>query len=305
MKHLIYKNLIYFWLFQFYRKLKQTILRLIPDDLFIKLKYRKTFGQTLNLRSPKNFNEKLQWLKLYDRKDIYTNIADKYKVRAYLSNRLGTEVNKYLVPIIFETKKINNLKPDNLPNSPCIIKSNHDQGGFKILFKKEEQNFKELQLYFKNRLYNNFFWVNREWPYKNIERRIIVEKLILTKKGDLPTDLKLHFFNGDMKYYIISEFDSNGKKKYAYYDYEHNLINDYINDKNRLMGKSTQINYDSFVSMLVIAKKIATEFKFIRVDFLLSDDKFYLGELTFFPGAGFSKHYSEEFLKKAGDWLEL
>jgi len=165
----------------------------IKEELFLKQQFKKRFGRALDLDNPQTFNEKLQWLKLNDRTALHTICADKYKVRDYVKEKIGEE---YLVPLVFETKNPKDIIPENLPDYPVIIKTNHASYGGVIVRDKSQHNWKTVQKTLAKSLRINYYYKSKEWQYKNIERRIVVEKLLTGDSGDIPFDYKMHYFNG-------------------------------------------------------------------------------------------------------------
>ena len=119
--------------------LKKKIFKMIPDKLYLKIKFRKRMGMKLNLKNPKTFNEKLQWLKLYDRKPIYTKMVDKYEVREYIKEKIGEE---YLIPLIGVYNKFEDIDFEKLPNQ-FVIKCTHDSGGLVVCRDKEKLNIQK------------------------------------------------------------------------------------------------------------------------------------------------------------------
>lgn len=160
----------------------------LSRESFTKQKFKKIFGYNLNLKNPVTLNEKINWLKLYFYHPLATQLADKYEVRKYIENRIG---NQYLVPLLFTTKNHKDIIPKNLPDIPFIIKTNHDSSGGIIIYDKNEvDNWNKIQNILKARMSQNFYWDGRERQYKDIQPRIIVEKLLTDNKGSLPADYK-------------------------------------------------------------------------------------------------------------------
>jgi hypothetical protein len=163
--------------------------------------FERKQGYKLDLDNPKTLNEKIQWLKIHDRKPLYTICADKYAIRDYISEKFG---DKYLIPLVMHTSDVKQLNANNLPNYPFIIKANHDSGNYKIIRDKNNVDWAKQQLICKSWLLNNYFPVDREWQYKNIKPQIVVEKLLIQKDGKIPND------------YNIGIKDDHHKKKIDY-----------------------------------------------------------------------------------------
>jgi len=300
------KNNFTFYLYYLMKTVHRFFVYYIfPDKIAIQNKFRKKMGYKLDLKNPVDFNEKLQWLKLYDRKKEYTECADKFKARNYIKKVLGKDAEKYLVPLVFHTKNVKDLRPENMPDYPVIIKTNHDQGGFKIIWDKNNVDWKQIQMFFKNRLKWNHYWNNREWPYRNIERRIVVEKLLHNNKV-LPTDIKFHCFNGNIKMIQVSKYDTDGIKKFAFYDNNLKRIeNGIINTKSIPQLGEYQHKFNNIDEMFNLSVKLSKNNKYVRIDMYQHNNNFYLGEITFFPTAGYIKYFTKNFLKEIGTWLKI
>lgn len=293
---------IYYVLKSIYRFL---FFNIVPDKVFLKRKFKKRMGYKLDLNNPIDFNEKLQWLKLYDREKEYTDCADKYKSREYIKKILGADADKYLIPLLFETKNVNDLNLENLPDYPFIIKTNHDQGGFKIIWDKNDVNLKEIQMFFFNRLKWNHFWNNREWPYRNIEKRIIVEKL-LHNSTKLPKEIKLHCFHGHVKIIEYQERNDKGVKRFAFYDKSFARIKKGVIDTKEVPQlEEHKLDISNLKLMIDISEKISEQMKYVRVDLYDINNAIYVGEITFFDSAGYIQHFTKDFLKEIGTWIAV
>lgn len=293
----------------FFRRIGDRILRcrifaLLPDRIYLKMRYFFLMGKTLDLKNPKTFNEKLQWLKLYDRKPEYTKMVDKYEVREYISKKIGEE---YLIPILGVWDNPNEIDLTELPNE-FVLKCTHDSGGLVICRDKSCINFEEVKIKFKNYLTNNFYKLTREWPYKNVKPRIIAEKLMVDKNGDRAneglTDYKFYCFNGVPKYAYVSlglEDHSTAKISFVTLDWE--------------FAPFARTDYEPFSimppkprnleKMIELATVLSQGIKFLRVDFYEINGKIYFGELTFFPGSGYTELTPEEWDYKLGEMIKI
>ena len=146
----------------------------LPDKEYLEKIFKASMGYSLNLENPQTFNEKLQWLKLYDRKPEYTMMVDKYKVREYIKEKLGEE---YLIPLLGVWDKAEDIDFDKLPNQ-FVLKCTHDSGGLCICRDKNTFDVKQCKDYLDNRLTHNYYKLWREWPYKNVVPKIIAEQYI-------------------------------------------------------------------------------------------------------------------------------
>lgn len=279
--------------------LDKFILRLLSDKNYLKIKYRLEMGKKLNLDNPQTFNEKLQWLKLYDRKEIYTTMVDKYEAKKYVADIIGEE---YIIPTLGIYDKFDDIDFDSLP-SQFVMKCTHDSGGIVICKDKnifdKEQAKKKINKHLKRNFYKNF----REWPYKNVKPRVIAEKYMVDESGEELKDYKFFCFNGEPKIILVcSERFSSDNMCETWFDENWNFL-DIIESGHRIDKKIKKpVN---FSKMMEFSKKLSTNIPFIRVDFYEIDGRVYFGELTFFPAAGFEKFEPEEWDKKLGDMLEL
>lgn len=273
-------------------------LRFVPDKVVIKNSFKKHMGYPLDLENPQTLNEKLNWLKLYNRKNIHTTIADKYAVRDYVKQKIG---NKYLIPLLFETNNAKDLIPENFPNNNFIIKTNHDSSGGLIVRDASNVDWKKTQRRFGRLLKESHFAVTREWQYKNIPRRIIAEELLTTKDGKIPSDYKFQFLNGKLAFVLV-DLDRHGEKRTRnLYDENWNLLPCEWGRPNGIALEKPK----NFEEMLNIAKTLAQDFVCIRVDFYNIDGKIYFGELTLHHASGLQKFLQKECDYKFGKLLNI
>lgn len=280
--------------------LDNFIFKFLNDEHYLKVKYKIEMGQKLELKNPQTFNEKLQWLKLNDRKEIYTTMVDKYEAKKYVSNLIGEE---YLIPTLGIYNNFDEINFEKLPEK-FVIKCTHDSGGLIICKDKDKFNKKnaknKINKYMKKNFYNNF----REWPYKNVKPRIIIEKFI----GENLIDYRIYCFNGKAKYvymYINNSQNSNEKPEPEYcniYDMDWKIQEFH---QKSLPTKEKYDKPEQLENMKEIAEKLSKDTKFLRVDFYLQNGQILFGEMTFFPGAGFSKFYPEKYDKKLGEELKI
>jgi len=251
---------------------------LIPDEKYVKYKFKKYFGYELNLKQPRTFNEKIQWLKLYDRKPLYTICADKFLVREYIKDKIG---EKYLIPLVYQTKNISLLTKESMPDFPVVVKPNHSRGAF-IIKNKNNFDFKAMKSKLKKELLTNFYYRTREWQYKDIEPRVIVEKLLVDEKGNIPNDYKFFCMNGKVELIQVdsNRFDTHRKTLYSKDWIKQNFeFNFPIGDN---IPKPISLK-----KMIKLAEILSQGFIFVRVDFYTIKDKVYFGELTLHPAGGF------------------
>ena len=274
-------------------------LHLLNDELYLKLLYWLSFGKRIDLKNPKTYNEKLQWLKLYDRKDIYTKMVDKYESKKLIADVVGRQ---YVVPTLGIYDKFEDINFETLPKS-FVIKTTHYGGNKGIFIVKDKQEFdklnakKELQKIMKKNLY----YSGREWPYKNIKPRIIIEEFLDDKEYNELRDYKFYCFNGKMKIWFICS-ERNKSVKFTFFDRNGDF----------LKIKQCGAQYDEKIEkpknlnkMIEISEKLSEKMLHLRVDFYEVNGKVYVGELTFYDSSGLGKFDPEEWDNKIGAMLKL
>ena len=286
------------YIYKLGRKNGYKYAKYIPDYIFIKAKFRTDTKERLNLRNPKTFNDKLNWLKLHDRKDEYSVMADKVKMKDYVAERIGSE---YVIPIIGVYDSVQDVPFDELPEQ-FVIKCNHNSNATFICSDKKTFDFDTAKKVLSEKLELNYFWKGREWPYKNIDRKIIVEKFLCDENGNYPLDYKLFCFNGKMQFFKV---DYNRFTEHRANYYNRNLELQTFGECNFLPDFSIEFNPPKdFEKMIEIADKLSTGIPFFRVDFYYINGKIYIGEFTFYPAGGFQL-FTENGDRILGDMLVL
>lgn len=282
------------------KKLHSTIFRLVPDKIYIKLKFRNNFGYFPNLKNPSTFNEKIQWLKINKRYPLQTICVDKYLVRNFISKIIGKE---YLIPLLNNTFDPKDIVPEFLPDTPCIIKTNHDSGGVVLVYDKTNINWKATQKLLYEKMKKNYYYICREWPYKNIKPRIIIEELLLDKDGNTQDDYRIYCFNGKAKLIVIDENREKPNHSRYWFNTEWKRLD--IRDKHTVNINSNIKKPKTLNKMISLSEKISNIFTFLRVDWYEVDGKLYIGELTFYPAGGFGKFESNKWDSIIGNYLDL
>ncbi|NFO31261.1 glycosyl transferase [Clostridium botulinum] len=268
----------------------------IPDKIYLKMKYRLHLGKKIDLEYPKTFNEKLQWLKLNDRKPIYTDLVDKYKVREYVSNKIGTE---YLIPLIGVWENFEDINFEELPNK-FVLKCTHDSGSVFICTDKQNLDIKYVQKKINKALKRNYYYQHREWPYKNIKPMIICEKF-LGNENKVPDDYKVLCFNGKAKL-IGVHIDRFGNHCLDNYDREWNKTKI---AKDGPMSNNIYAKPKQFEKMIELSEKLASIMCHVRIDWFIINEKLYFGEITFYEAAGFDHFDNKDDDYLLGSWIEL
>lgn len=279
--------------------LSKSIARVIPDKTLLIIKYKLALGKDLNLENPQSFNEKLQWLKLYDRKTQYTQLADKYEVKQYISETIGEE---YLIPLLGVYNSFDEIVFESLPKQ-FVLKPNHTSGDIYICIDKSKINYAELEKLVTKWIKREYFWFQREWPYKNIKPRIICEKYMLDESGIELKDYKFMCFNGEVKcIFVCSNRKIHKSVDVDIYDTDWNKMPFTLQDPNsgKLISKPKE-----YEKMFKFAQRLSNGIPFVRVDFYQTNEQLYFGEMTFYPCSGFGKFSPETYDCLLGSWLEL
>lgn len=280
------------------RKKIKYILKFLPDKIYIRLYYFLQFKKKCDLNNPKTYNEKLNWLKLYDRNSKYTNIVDKYEVKKIVADIIG---NQYIIPTLGVWNNFDEINFNELPNE-FVLKCTHDSEGLAIVKNKNDANMKEIKEKLNKALKYNFYYIGREWPYKNVKPRIIAEKYMEDHIFGELRDYKFFCFDGEPKVMFIATDRAKGKTKFDYFDlnFNHlNIIQHYPNSKEKIEKPK---NFDE---MIILARKLSKGIKHVRVDFYEVDGKIYFGEMTFYHFSGFQPFIPDKWDKIFGNWLNI
>ncbi len=261
----------------------RVVQSLISDGMFYRIKYWVFTRKRLNLDNPKTFNEKIQWLKLYDRKESYKMMADKFEVRHYVKKMLGEE---YLVPLYGVYDSFGEIDFDQLPNQ-FVLKPNHTSGDIFVCTDKAMIDMELLEEKIEGWLRRDYYPVQREWPYKGIRPRIVCEKLLADDSGVELKDYKFMCFRGDVNgVFVCSERNSPTGLKVDYYNLDWELqpfLRHYPNSGKPMIKPKT------FDKMVAFASILSKDLPFGRIDFYESEGRLYFGEITFYPGSGFEE----------------
>lgn len=262
--------------------MNKNFFKWIPDEKYITIKYKLEMNQKLKLKEPKTFNEKLQWLKLYDRKPEYTKMVDKYEAKKYVADIIGEE---YIIPTLGVWDKFEDIDFTKLPNQ-FVLKPTHASGNVFICKNKDEIDYKKLKKTVQKWLKRNYYLVHREWPYKNVKPRIIAEEYMEDQIGEL-IDYKVYAFNGQCDYVMVCFDRIKGETKFIYYDRNWNIKKEFSKDGIKY-GDTIKIEKPKNLDkMFEFAEILSKNIPFVRVDFYESNGNLYFGELTFYPSAGF------------------
>lgn len=271
---------------------------LFPDELYLKLLFRCMMGYKLNLKNPKSFSEKLQWLKLYNRNPLYTTLVDKYSVKKWVVEKIGEE---HIIPTLGVWNNAEEIDFSKLPNQ-FVLKTTNGGGGDVIICKDKSVFDKKRAIAHLNKgLKKNIYQTRREWSYKNVPPRIIAEKYMVEESGELK-DYKFFCFDGIVKCLQV-DYDRFVEHHRNVYDTEWNLLPfsiQYPSKKNVVIPKPK-----NFETMLNIAALLSKNIPHVRVDLYNINGSVFFGELTFYHGSGYEKFEPKEWDYKFGDWIKL
>lgn len=269
--------------------MNKNFFKWIPDEKYIKIKYRLEMKEKLDLQNPQTFNEKLQWLKLHDRNPEYTKMVDKYEAKEYVGNIIG---RKYIIPTLGVWDKFEDIEFEKLPNQ-FVLKPTHTSGNVFVCKNKEVINYKKLRKMVRGWLKRRYYPIHREWPYKNVKPRIIAENFIEEKNGGLK-DYKVYSFNGVCNYVMVCFDREKVETKFIYFDRDWNIKKEFSNDGIKY-GDTIKIEKPkNLEKMFEFASILSKNIPFVRVDFYEADGNLYFGELTFYPSAGFDNTRTKE-----------
>lgn len=296
---------------------------IIPDRIYLRCVFYLHQGHKLNLDHPKTYNEKLQWLKLYNRKPEYTSLVDKASFKEYIAKTIGEQ---YVIPNIGIWDNFKDIDFNALPDQ-FVLKCTHDSGGLIICRDKSKLDIKKAKKKINKRMRRNYFYGGREWPYKNIKPRIIAEKYMST--GEVGTDVyklkivdtetlqnrfglldhKFMCFDGEVKALFLDIGVATGSEGHAknyyrsIYDTNWEVMN-FRETRDHFPIPIERPHY--FDEMIEIAKKLSKGYPHIRVDLYYINNQIYVGELTFFHGSGMGNIFiPNEWDLKLGEWIEL
>ena len=281
-----------------YRKICTLGMKVLPDKLYLTLLYQVRTGKKIDWKKPKSFNEKLNWLKLYDRRPEYVKMADKYEVREYIKEKLGEE---YLIPILGVWDSVEEIDFSTLPEQ-FVLKCTHDSASVVICKDKSAFDKEAAIQKLKDSLEINYFYPSREWPYKEIKPRIIAEQYMVDESHTELKDYKIYNFNGNPEL-IQVDFG-------RFTHHERNLYStdwEYI-DEQIEYPKNPKIQIakpDNLEEMLTFAKKLSEGIPSVRTDFYAINGKTYFGEITFYQEGGFGKFETESYERELGDLIQL
>lgn len=272
----------------------------MEDHEYLTKMFKARMGYDLDWNNPVTFNEKIQWLKLNNRRDVFSRMVDKCTAKEYVAERVGVG---YIIPTIGVWDKFDEINFDNLPNQ-FVLKTTHDSGGVVICRDKNKLDIAAIQKKINKSMKNNYYLHAREWPYKNVKPRIIAEEyLSILDSEDELVEYKFFCFNGEPKLVLVCKGEAHGNgRTNDFYDLEFNHLAVKLTYPNAVgnMEKPKEFN-----EMLDVACKLSAGIPHLRVDLYVANGKIYFGETTFFHDSGFCKFDPPEWDEKIGSWIKL
>lgn len=288
--------------FRIYVNTKLGFYKNMSDEDYLKKLFKANMGYELNLENPRTFNEKLQWLKLYDHRPEYTIMVDKFLVKEYVADKIGSQ---YVIPLLGVWKMAEDINFEDLPNS-FVLKCNHNSGNVIICRDKNYFDTANARKILGNALKEDFYVYGKEWPYKNVKKRILAEKYIFDETSenglDLP-DYKVMCFDGKVKAVQVHKGRFLGKHTQEWYDADWNMMYFKRPGQDRDFSK---IERPVFLDKMIELSEILSEgIPEIRVDWYYANNRLYFGELTFFEDSGLIGFDPPEFDEKLGNMITL
>ena len=279
--------------------MNRGIFNWMDDAAFLKLKFRIMMKKPLDLETPQTFNEKLQWLKLHDRRPLYTQLVDKYGVRSYIAETIG---EAYLIPLVGGPwNSVDEIDFDALPEQ-FVLKCTHDSGGVVICPDKGRLSVRGTREKLHSSLRRNYFWSGREWPYRNVKPRIIAEKYMVDESGTELKDYKVFCFQGVPRT-IQVDFDRFHNHRRNLYSPEWKNLgytSCYPTDPSVEIPKPVCLD-----KMLALAAELSKGIPHLRTDFYVINSQIFFGELTLYHGSGLEIFDPPEWDRRLGDWIDL
>lgn len=278
---------------------KERYKMLIDDVEFQKRKFFFMNGEELNLEAPKTFNEKLNWMKLFNRNSIYCHLADKYEAKQYAAKTIGID---HVIPTIGIWNKVEEIDFNSLPPK-FVLKCTHDSESVIIVNDKSSINLDEVKKQLEKALQFDYYLLNREYQYHDIPRKIIAEPLFVDESGTELKDYKFYVFKGETKLIEVDFNRFKGLRRRNLFTTEWNALEGSIAVP---QDNSFKIRKPIFLeNMINDARKMASDIPFVRVDYYITTDNYFFGEMTFFPGGGNSKITPRSLNLQLGDWITL
>ena len=272
----------------------------IPDKQYLQILYFLKMGEPLHLVHPLTFSEKIQWLKLYNRKSLYTLLVDKYRVKTYVASIIG---DKYIIPTIGVWDRPEDVDFDSLPNQ-FVLKTTHGGGNVGVIICKDKMtlDYRKTVEKLNKSLKQNIYKSLREWPYKGVEKKIMAEEYMEDTETKELRDYKLFAFDGKVKALFVATERGGGNVKFDFFDADFNHLD--VVQEHPMSGKNIPKPY-CFEEMKEIAEKLSKGFPHVRIDMYEVNHRVFFGEFTFYHHGGVVPFHPKEWDYKFGSWIQL
>ena len=278
--------------------LLSQIMRLCPDKWFIRLRWNANMPYRLNLKHPKTYNEKLQWIKLHDRNPLYTTLVDKYKVKQYVADKIGTE---FVIPVLGVWDNVEAIEWDKLPNQ-FVVKCSHDCGGMVICKDKSKLDITKATEKLRKAFGHNYYYNGREWPYKNVQPVIFAESYMEDEFGEL-RDYKFFCFNSEVKaMFIATDRSKDTETCFDFFDADFNHLPFTQGHPNAKVLPDKPVCFDR---MKQLASQLSQSIPEVRIDFYEVNGHIYFGEFTLFHYSGMTPFVPQDWDNTFGSWINL
>lgn len=253
------------------------------EETYLLKAWRKKHASITIFHQPESLNEKIVHRMLFIRDELYTQLADKYKVRDYVAKRIG---EKHLIPLLGVWHKVEDIDYTRLPEK-FALKCNHDSGSCQMVFSKEPKAIARYNQKLAFFLRRNYYYVSLEWHYKNIKPLIIAEQFIdvfADADPDITPELyRVHCFHGKARFVEADFTDSAGRKLTNIYDEEWRLQPFTMSQPNNPREIPKPALY---TRLLALAEKLSEGIDYCRVDFFMNSENIWFSEVTFTPERG-------------------
>ena len=273
----------------------------MDDARYLPLLYRGCTGKKLRLHPPVTFNEKQQWMKLYDHDERYPIIADKLSARDYVAAHADADL---LIPLLGCWTSADDIDFSTLP-AQFVLKCTHDSGSAYVCGNKAALNEADARSFLAAHLHKNYYTAGREWPYKDLTPRIIAEAFIGSPDGTPPDDYKFYCFDGKLRAILNCTNRTRHSVDYAYFDRDWNLYPVNHETVAAIAEGKTYARPKHLSEMIALAETLAVGYRFLRVDLYEANDRVYFGELTLFDNSGFATDLTDEGDALFGTFLHI
>ena len=279
------------------KRILKSFTRILPDKAYVWLDFIRNLHRIPDLRNPSTFNEKLQWLKLYNHDPSYPKMADKLAMRGFVEKKAGAG---HSVPVLGVWDCFDEIDFSSLPDT-FVLKCNNDSGHYVICRDKRTMDMKAARKTITEGLKTNYYYQNREWVYKDIVPKVFAEQYLQQDSDDCLWDYKFFCFNGEPKI-MYMEKEASESKTEAFFDMEQNYLDLEMDDPRPDVPPQLP---ECFDLMRSLAEKLSEGIPFLRVDFFFINGQIYVGELTFYHQSGLTKMKPEIWDLKLGQWIRL